>query len=111
MLPQDIRFAQSRSASGGETPVGRLFRDSGKDRSHHVGVDMGSNFDRSNGSGACASSAAPAKRDQQVPDFRGLLRKAAADLRAEAAGRARAEDRERLTRLATILEGYAEDGG
>jgi hypothetical protein len=44
-----------------------------------------------------------------VPDFRALLRRAAADLRGEAASAARAEHRERLLKLADMLDRYADE--
>lgn len=73
---------------------------------------MGSNFDRSNGAGergvSLSSSPAPFP-DETVPDFRGLLRRAANDLRTEASAKGRSEQRDRLLRLAAMLDRYAED--
>lgn len=73
---------------------------------------MGSNFDRSNCAGEREAALAPSPAsfgDAPVPDFRGLLRRAANDLRTEAVGKARPEQRDRLLRLAAMLDRYAED--
>lgn len=73
---------------------------------------MGSNFDRSNGAGEREATLAPSPAsfgDEPVPDFRGLLRRAANDLRTEAVRKARSEQRDRLLRLAAMLDRYAED--
>ena len=72
---------------------------------------MGSNFDRSNDAGGRgASPSSPAYfADEAVPDFRGLLRRAADDLRSEASGKAPSDQRDRLLRLAAMLEKYAEE--
>ncbi len=74
---------------------------------------MGSNFDRSNGAGergATTLSPSPATfGEEPVPDFRGLLRRAANDLRSEAQGKARPDQRDRLLRLAAMLDRYAEE--
>jgi hypothetical protein len=75
---------------------------------------MGANFDRSNctgerGASPLGSPASP--REEPVPDFRGLLRRAATDLRSEATGKVRPDQRERLLKLAALLEGYAEESG
>jgi len=73
---------------------------------------MGANFDRSNATGERGTSPASSpvrRRDDTVPDFRSLLRRAATDLRAEATGKVRAEQRERLLKLAALLDGYAEE--
>ncbi|MBM3549024.1 MAG: hypothetical protein FJX54_18945 [Alphaproteobacteria bacterium] len=73
---------------------------------------MGANLDRSSGTGERRASpgASPAAvREEPVPDFRGLLRRAASDLRNEANGRVKADQRERLLKLAALLDGYAEE--
>lgn len=73
---------------------------------------MGSHSDRSNGTGehGMTSSSSPASfRDETVPDFRGLLRRAAGDLRAEASAKSHSEQKDRLLRLAAMLDRYAED--
>jgi hypothetical protein len=83
------------------------------ERSIMASVDMGANFDRSNGTGERGTNPAPSPASahpaESVPDFRGLLRRAAMDLRSEAAGKAKADQRERLLRLAAMLDQYAED--
>lgn len=79
---------------------------------HAFTVDMGSPSERANGTGerGVSSPASPATfRDDAAPDFHGLLRRAAADLRAEASGKAHSEQKDRLLRLAAMLDRYAED--
>lgn len=73
---------------------------------------MGSNFDRPNGAGERGAHLSPSPAsfgDEPVPDFRGLLRRAANDLRTEAQVKARPEQRDRLLRLAAMLDRYAEE--
>jgi hypothetical protein len=73
---------------------------------------MGSNLDRSNGTGerGASPSASPASsHEEPAPDFRALLRRAATDLRAEATGKIRPDKRDRLLRLAATLDRYAEE--
>jgi len=73
---------------------------------------MGTNFDRSNATGergASSISSPEAGRGEAIPDFRGLLRRAANDLRGEARGKVRPDQRERLLKLAALLDGYADE--
>ncbi len=73
---------------------------------------MGSHSDRANGTGergVALSSSPPAVRDDAAPDFQGLLRRAAADLRAEASGKTHSDQKDRLLRLAAMLDRYAEE--
>lgn len=91
---------------------GRLFRESGRGCAHPFTVDMGSHSDRANGTGergVALSSSPPAVRDDAAPDFQGLLRRAAADLRAEASGKTHSDQKDRLLRLAAMLDRYAEE--
>ncbi len=72
---------------------------------------MGSHSDRANGTGDIGgASSLSTFRDDAAPDFRGLLRRAAGDLRAEASDKAQSEQKDRLLRLAAMLDRYAEDG-
>lgn len=73
---------------------------------------MGSIYDRQIGIGggvAAASSSPTFSPEAPVPDFRALLRRAAADLRGEAAGRDHGDQKDRLLKLATILDNYADE--
>ena len=92
---------------------GQLFRDSRKACAHVFNVDMGSTYDRQTGvgrgGGATASPAPHPSSEESVPDFRALLRRAATDLRGEAAGRDRADQKDRLLKLAEILDSYANE--
>lgn len=72
---------------------------------------MGATYERhgtSIGEGGAAASSSPSPEDS-VPDFRALLRRAAADLREEAATATRADHRERLLKLAVMLDRYADE--
>jgi hypothetical protein len=71
---------------------------------------MGAPYERHGnfGEGGATSSSSPSSEDS-VPDFRALLRRAAADLRAEAGTAARADHRERLLKLAEMLDRYADE--
>jgi hypothetical protein len=55
-----------------------------------------------------ANSSSPSLEDS-VPDFQALLRRAAADLRGEAASATRPDHRERLLNLADMLDRYADE--
>ena len=44
-----------------------------------------------------------------MADFRGLLHRAATDLRAEALSKTDSDQRERLLKMADVLDRYAED--
>jgi hypothetical protein len=69
---------------------------------------MGTTYDRSGGS--IDDEQRHAAENEAVPDFRALLRRAANDLREEAATvAAPGEQRERLMSLAAMLDRYADD--
>lgn len=73
---------------------------------------MGTNVDRSNATGERGVSpkdSSVAGREEAIPNFRGLLRRAANDLRSEADGKVRPDQRERLLKLAALLDGYADE--
>ena len=79
--------------------------------SHHHEVDMGAAYERHGsrvGEGGGSASSSPSPEDS-VPDFRALLRRAAADLRAEAVTAVRVDHRERLLKLAAMLDRYADE--
>ena len=112
MLPQDMVLGTLKMRAVHLFPVRRLFRESGRGCAHAFSVDMGSHSDRFNGTGEheASSSSSPASfRDEMVPAFRGLLRRAAGDLRAEASAKSHSEQKDRLLRLAAMLDRYAED--
>jgi hypothetical protein len=71
---------------------------------------MGAPYERQGGVGEGGGGSSPSSSlDDSVPDFRALLRRAATDLRGEAASATRPEHRERLLKLAEMLDRYADE--
>jgi len=77
---------------------------------HGAHVDMGTTYDRPCGGTDDSEQRLGSSEKDAVPDFRALLRRAAGDLREEAATvAAPGEQRERLMSLAAMLDRYADD--
>ena len=71
---------------------------------------MGAPYERPGRVGEGGGGSSPSSPlEDTVPDFRALLRRAAADLRGEAGSAARPEHRERLLKLAEMLDRYADE--